>query len=383
MPEVCEINRIEDLAALRPAWQSLLERTSEASFFHSLDWLEIYWRHFGAGRKLRVIVVFQGPAPLGILPLAVHPERTRIGRVGVLTYPLSDWASFYGPIGEDSYSTLAAGLAHVRRAPRDWDLLELRWVDPSAGQADAVERAMRDAGFRPCRSVWNRTAVIDLGGSWEDYLNGRPVKWRKNLRRSERLLARQGELRYVRYRPAGQWLGESDPRWDLYDACEEIARRSWQGSSVTGTTLSHESVRPFFREAHAAAARWGAIDLNLLLLGGRPVAFAYAYHFRGSLYGLRSGFDPEFSQAGPGNVLYARMIQDSFARGDRLFDLAVDYLDAKQAYLTRTVPILRYSHFPMASYKGQILRLKRSVQRVGAWAGSSGQGAVGNRGGRP
>ena len=34
------------------------------------------------------------------------------------------------------------------------------------------------------------------------------------------------------------------------------------------------------------------IDLNLLLIDERPVAFNYAYHFRGYVFGLRTGYDP-------------------------------------------------------------------------------------------
>ena len=37
---VREINRIDDLAPLRSAWQGLLARTPRATFFQSLDWLE-------------------------------------------------------------------------------------------------------------------------------------------------------------------------------------------------------------------------------------------------------------------------------------------------------------------------------------------------------
>ena len=118
--------------------------------------------------------------------------------------------------------------------------------------------------------MWDRTAVVDLAGTWDEYLASRPAKWRNNFRRQERKVCEQGHVGYLRYRPLGEAKGDGDPRWDLYDACEGLARRSWQGTSTTGTTLSHESIRPYLRETHAAAARVGALDLNLLLIGGPP-----------------------------------------------------------------------------------------------------------------
>jgi len=362
MTSVEEINRIEELARLRPAWDALLAETDGRSFFHTLPWLEVYWQHFGAGQKLRALVVSADGGPIGILPLVVLAEPTRVGRVRVLTYPLHDWGSFYGPIGPQPEATLAAGLAHVRRTPRDWDVLELRWIDaggPGTGQA---EQAMRAAGFQVCKSVWDRTAMIDLSGSWSDYLAARSSKWRNNLRRTERRLGRQGRVDYLRYRPRGQAHGEDDPRWDLYDLCEELARRTWQGSSATGTTLSHESIRRFLRSEHAAAARAGAVDLNLLLLDEQPLAFAYNYFWDGTVYGLRAGYDAELSREGAGNLLFARAIEDSFRRQDLLYDLGAGYIQSKRHLLTRIAPILRYSHFHSGTPRTLLLRMKRWLQ---------------------
>jgi len=361
MAYVEEINRIEDLDAYRALWSRLLAETQRASFFHTLEWLEIYWRHFGAGQKLRTLVVFSRQGPIGILPLVVRSEPTKVGPLRVLTYPLHDWGSFYGPLGADPTATLAAGLQHCRRSPRDWDIVELRWIGQS--ECECTERAMRSAGFCPKPSVWSRTAVVELAGSFDEYMAAQTRKWRSNHRRCERALAKLGDVVYVRYRPGGEPLGQTDPRWDLYDACEAIARRSWQGASTDGTTLTHASVRSFFREAHVAAAKAGMVDLNLLYLAGQPTAFAYNYHHGGRVYGLRAGYDAAVSREGAGGALLVRAIEDGFERGDRLFDLGVGSLGGKRHLATRMVPIFRCSHYPLAVPRAQLVRLKRWTQQ--------------------
>ena len=53
MIHVEEINDLEQLAGRRLLWNALLPQTRGATFFQSLDWLEVYWRHFGAGQRLR------------------------------------------------------------------------------------------------------------------------------------------------------------------------------------------------------------------------------------------------------------------------------------------------------------------------------------------
>ena len=56
MTQIVEINDAAELANYRLLWSSLLPQTRRASFFHSLDWLEVYWRHYGHEQRLRVLV---------------------------------------------------------------------------------------------------------------------------------------------------------------------------------------------------------------------------------------------------------------------------------------------------------------------------------------
>jgi CelD/BcsL family acetyltransferase involved in cellulose biosynthesis len=358
MPRVSEFNHIDQLAQFRPEWQELLRQTPGASFFQSLEWLEVYWRHFGQRQKLRVLVIFADDRPAGILPLVVEREKSKVGPLRALTFPLHDWGSFYGPIGPDPGQTLTAGLEHIRQTPRDWDILELRWQGALGTNLGQNQRAMLAAGFQSYATLWDRSAIVDLNGTWDAYWSSRKGAWLRRFRHDERKLAEQGGVRHVRYRPTGQ-ANDGSPRWDLYDACEGLARQSWQGAATDGTTLSHEEVRGFLREMHETASAAGAVDLNLLLLGDVPAAFIYGYHYNGYVYGLRRGYDEDRSRAGAGNVLLAYTLRDSFARGDRLYDMGVGSYPAKRHFQTRLVPILRYSHFPPAVPRTQVLRLKR------------------------
>lgn len=363
MADVREINRLEALDDYRPAWHKLLAETAGASFFQSLEWLEVYWRHFGDGQRLRILVVTDaGGQPAGIVPLVVRREATKVGRLRFLTYPLHDWGSFYGPIGPDPCRTLAAALEYVRRSARDWDILELRWLGAPGTDLAGTKCAISAAGFRAYPTVYDRAAVVDLRGGWDAYFHARPRAWRRNYRACQKKLAEQGEVSLLRYRPRGSDEGDGDPRWDLYDTCEDLARRSWQGAAADGTTLSHVEIRQFLRDAHAAAAAAGAVDLNILHVGGRPLAFAYNYHWRGYVYGLRAGFDAQAPHDGLGTLLLGESIGESFARGDRLYDLGVGSLECKRHFRTGLLDIFRLSHFPLTPLRAQLLRAKRWLE---------------------
>ena len=62
MAQVVEINDPAELAGYRLLWTKLYSETAGASFFHSLDWLETYWRHHGDRQRLRVLLVYAAGA---------------------------------------------------------------------------------------------------------------------------------------------------------------------------------------------------------------------------------------------------------------------------------------------------------------------------------
>lgn len=360
---VREIGDVGELADYKLLWNALLARTPSASFFQSLEWLTVFWRHYGRDMRLRVLLVSAAGETIGILPLVETTEHTRLGSLRVLTYPLRDWGTAYGPISGLPTATLALGLRHVRATRRDWDLLELRWV-PDGVDRGRTATALAAAELPSRRSIWERAGLIDLRHGWSGYLDTRDGRWRRKLRSNERRLLARGAIDYVRHRPRGAAQGDGDPRWDSYDACERIAEQSWQARSPDGTTLSHPSVRPFLRDMHEAASAAGAADVNLLYLAGEPAAFVYGYCCHGNLFALRTGYDARFADGGPGSVLLRRTIEDGGRRGDRSIDMGSGSLDYKRFWCTSIEPTWRYTYFPPTVLRAQAMRLKRSLERL-------------------
>jgi len=173
-----------------------------------------------------------------------------------LTYPLDEWGVWYGPIGPNPAATLAMGLRHVARGPRTWDVLALRWVDHDGSDGGRTATAMRLAGLDTEVATHATTSVLELArfADWEDYLASRTAKTRHEIRRQRRRLDRDRRVEHVRVRPRSAADGDGDPRWDLYEECVRIARRSWQANSPNGNTLCHERVATLLRAAHARAA---------------------------------------------------------------------------------------------------------------------------------
>ena len=367
---ITEICTLEELRAFRSAWLSLLEKTVGADFFQTPYWLETYFQHFAAEQELRVLVISQGDQPTGILPLIIAPYNCSLGKFRVLTYPLDWWGTFYGPIGPDPQQTLRTGLAYLKQQPKDWDFLELRFVEGNSLE-DEIES--HDATLDSLNSVGINSVVkeplfhcarIKLPTTWEDYLAGRRKSWKTTIRRSENKTRKLGEIEHIRYRPTGTSGGQDDPRWDLFEECRRLSELSWQGKSDNTQTFAHPNVAPLLKDLHLQAVAAGCVDMNLLLVDGKAIAYHYGYHWRGYFSSLRLGFDPKFSQQGVGTVLTSRMIQDSIRREDHTFDFLPDCLKAKMPWKTSVDVGYRYSHFPSSLGPTGLLRLKRWFDRA-------------------
>ena len=363
MVRVLQLDSLDALDDYRLVWRNLLGQTRGATFFQSLDWLEPYWRHHQATQQPRVLLVEGNEGWLGILPLNLRLDPTNLGTYRVLAYPHHDWGTFFGPIGPHPTATLLSSLSHLKRGRQDWDLIDLRWIDRTGIDASRTAMAFETLSMPAVELEGQPAATVTIDGDWPGYWQARDTHFRKNVERSRRRLEAQGCLNYVRYRPGGFSVGETDPRWDLYDVCQRLAGASWQGSSKTGTTLSHVSVQDYLREAHTSAVWAGAADINLLYLGDQPAAFAYCYQYEGNVFGLRMGFDPHVSREGSGSVLLELMLEDSFRRGDRHFDLGTGYLSVKRHWHTALVPTYHYTHFASGQVRAQALRIGRWARR--------------------
>jgi CelD/BcsL family acetyltransferase involved in cellulose biosynthesis len=364
MAEVIEINDLEELQAYRLAWNALLPQTPRASFFHTFDWFENYWNHYGQDLQMRVMVVEVEGKPIGIVPLVVRDERYHTGTVRVLTYPLSDWGMWYGPIGPNTSASLFMAMRHVRETARDWDLIDLRWAGAKAPRLDPTGRALWASGWNPEKTAYQQSSLVELEKfpDWAGYLASRTKKWRHELRRQCRALEDRFEVTFERFRPEGMFCGDDTSGLEVFDECLQVSLRSWQATSPNGNTLCHPRVSSFLRDCHESASRLGMVDVTLLRLGGRAAAFQYNYHYNGRVFGLRIGYAEEFAPYGVGKALLAYSLADSYERGDRVIDLGEGDYPFKRRLRTATESSNRYLCYPWLAWRGQTVRLSRWVK---------------------
>jgi CelD/BcsL family acetyltransferase involved in cellulose biosynthesis len=150
--------------------------------------------------------------------------------------------------------------------------------------------------------------VIELAGSWEEYLAGLSGKDRHELRRKLRRAEAGAPRVEVARTPAAMAV--------LIDGFLALHRKSKVGKA----RFMDGPMEVFFRELTRELATAGLAALWMLWLEDRPVAALLCLELGDAVSLYNAGFDPEARAMSPGVVLIARTIEDAIARGFRRYD---------------------------------------------------------------
>jgi len=363
MITVAEINDIDRLDNVRLAWRSLLGKTKGATFAHSPEWLEQYWKHFGKGLKLRVLLITLGNKVIGIVPLIVKPVPTKMGTMRVLTNPLDGWGAFYGQIGSNPAATMVTAMRHLRTSKRDWDLIDFRYIDQEGHDHGRTSNAFKSVGFQGSQSVWQSLPVVNTREtSWYSYLESRSSKTQQLIESAEQTTVQAGHVAFYRSQLDDPLTPGWNPRWDLWTEFEQMDFTFGKQTTLAGGDDSQNSKLAFLREIHGPAVRAGMARIDALFINHSLAACAYGLqHAAGTDYlaiGHRSNLPQETVTA-----LITRMIQQSIHDGEDHLNLALFGPRFASMWKNQNKKSFRCSHFPVAVPRSQVLRINRWLQQ--------------------
>lgn len=346
MATVTELSSVDDLARIRQTWNALWEQTPNASFFQSWDWMRSCLRTASPDQALRILVVTEGSVPIGIVPLVQQSVRTRMGVARVLRYPNGAWGTTFGPVGGAAGEALAAAIRHALKG-REWNAMELASIDEFGTDAGRTRTALAGCRLRAEETGRIEHPIIELVESWDWFLEERTVDFRARLENAERELSQYGPISFYRWRPAGDRVGETERRWDLFEIFEQVR------AAAEEPTEQSELEMAILKDAHPAAVDAGAVEICLLSIGGNSIACSYGYHRSGTLEQVYLAGLPQVVTAAP--VLLGRIVRDSFMRNDRRM-LFRNPDEATRLWSNGVLSTVTLSHFDRLSPQARLLK---------------------------
>src|ERR1700687_3903806 len=75
MLSVAQYQSWDELQALRELWNPLLFQSISDTVFLTWEWCAVWWKNYGAGRRLFVLAAWEGKEVVGIAPFYVDEVR--------------------------------------------------------------------------------------------------------------------------------------------------------------------------------------------------------------------------------------------------------------------------------------------------------------------
>jgi CelD/BcsL family acetyltransferase involved in cellulose biosynthesis len=304
--EITTVSDAAGLAALQHEWHRLLERAGHEHPFTTHEWVRTWWNAFGDDAELNILVVRRHGECVGIAPLMLRSTRMYGLPVRQLGFIANDHTPRFDMIVAEPRAAVERAIwDHLLETRGAWDVLLLRQLEERSPTIGAVERLSAEGGVRV--GLWESSAspILRIEGDHATYMRSMSTKLRKHLGNKFRRLQ---DIAPVRGRIVRDGMNEIEAALGQGYRIEACAWKADNGTAI----LSAPDVQRFYTElAHAAAAR-GWLELRFLDVGDRPIAFAYCLRYRGVIYLLKQGYDPELRSYSPSQQLTQMMIRDCY-----------------------------------------------------------------------
>jgi CelD/BcsL family acetyltransferase involved in cellulose biosynthesis len=314
----------DGLDRLRPEWDALWAAVPTRTPFQHSAWLVPWWDTFGDGddggdcgrvsNELRVLTVLDDERCIGVIPMMLMsaiakraespasshepqrdtPNRLPSAELRLLGGGISDYLDLLAMPGAER--TVAHVIAReLDRTADEWQLCAFDSLRPSSPllQVDPPRDARETREAEPPCPVLSLPASLD-------------AKLAADIRYGRHRADRLGGLTVTRAEP--------DTLQDMLTVLFDLHGQRWCAKGERGV-LADAAVRAFHRLAAPALLDAGLLRLFALSAGGKTIAAYYALRAAGRVYCYLGGFDPAFSQLGPGKLALAAVLDDAVTEG--------------------------------------------------------------------
>ena len=299
--QVLHIRSVDELRASASAWDDLWRRSGVTMPTARAELLAQWVEQFSPAARLHALVVEDRGKWVGALPLV--PRRVA-GLFSAGSLPTNQWSTggqllldAAGAV-DDVVEALVEALGGL-----PWQLL---WLDEVALDApcwQAFQTACDGAELANERHERFDVGLLEIDHDWQAYRQRWSRSHRQRMAKTERRLARKGNVRFRRH--SSLEVSQVDA-W--MRRAFEVEDLSWKGNAGTSVLRTPGMFSFFVRQAEQLA-RWGQLEIATLELDERLLAFNYGFSAKGVYHAHKIGYDPQYAAFSPGQLLFYYLIE--------------------------------------------------------------------------
>jgi len=297
----------KEFVKIRDQWNELLDNSGQKeNVFLRHEWLDVWWRAFGAGKGMFVILKFSGSQLEAAAPLMLFKDSYKgipYKRISFIEDPNAPSADVILAQGHEERG-LKSLFGYLYDRKGQWTVADLNKIDRCSSTVTLAAKILEEAGARFLVRNSMASPYIKIQGEFSDFLAKTSSKFRRQLKHKFNKLNRAGKVDFVVYEDPG-------PNGKFLKMAMDVSRASWKHRHRTSMVSTPER-REFFSELSNIAARNGWLRIWLLYLDDKPIATEFHLEYMKRTHAMRGDFDEAASSLSPGSVLEAHIIEECF-----------------------------------------------------------------------
>ena len=288
------ITGVTELSEIAAQWDALWQISPTCQPTTRAALVQHWCKSFANSENFSAITVRDDHKLLAALPLV---PNNLMGIFPAYSLPTNCWCNagdlLIAPTADPVAicNCLIRGLGSLDRPFIVFDEVEInsdRW--------QAFVTALRSMGKQHRITTGTTAGVVNILHDWPAYQKSWSSNHRHAVKKSIRRLEGEGKLAVERIQHPTSDLD------CLLKECFAIEDRGWKGAEGT-SVLKTTGMLDFMQKEAALVAAAGSLDLWLLRLDGRLIAFEYCHFSKGTCFSHKISFDPAFKKFGPGRIL--------------------------------------------------------------------------------
>jgi CelD/BcsL family acetyltransferase involved in cellulose biosynthesis len=296
-----------DFQKMSDIWNRVLEKSRSNNIFLTWEWISTWWKHFGEGRKLLVLLLKKDGRIIGIVPLMYAQKKMNLVSLGMIEFigvGLADYSDLI--LTEEEEDCINAIFDFLERLHLEWDVMDLRHIPGNSDTANMIQRVGRKRGYPIVRKE-TICQYVPLDRSWEEYYRTLSAKMRKNLSSSLR------KCNTI-------CMKHIEDAKDLKDSMQDFFNiyAKWLGQRHDDVPL--DNLDGFLIDLAYAFLERGWLNLSFILLDKRPISSHFSFIYDNVFYSYQTPWDESYSNYDIGNLHNMFLLEYSMKNGLKKFD---------------------------------------------------------------
>jgi CelD/BcsL family acetyltransferase involved in cellulose biosynthesis len=323
-----EVNDIETYSSLGERWDALLQKSSDNNIFLTWEWLFIWWRHYGEGKQLRILLIKEQDKIIGIVPMMQWQYKKGPFHINLLENICAEECDYSGAIlTERVDESVAILLKYLQKITSDSKTIVRIWHVPERSNFLSVLRKEHPVFIKSLilnERLSSQCPYIDLPTTREEYFQTLGKRTREHIRRRAKYLENDFTVEFKKY------TGDEDLQ-SMLENLFLLHQERWQARNIVSKFQTPQA-RGFYVEVSEVFHQKGWLNLSFVNINGRIASIEWGFNYDRTYWSMTFSFDIDYSRYSLGRIHSMYLIQDAINNGQRKFDMLKGIEDYKSHY---------------------------------------------------